>query len=441
MAKLLAYTVTSNLDKEGIKNAVLNNLKTAEKTAGTDAFALTFDNNTKKLYMIFSEQMVSKNPNMDEHIVEIKPDIEAAALRSLLDGVYAGKTEIEQLRQAIAALDGVGDGGVIGEPAQRTYDKFVVLAFHGQSNMVGYDESPLTVFDEPKFKNRLFQIEHDSGNFSPLDYGAISAQNLKTTNGAMTGNTPNGMPPKTHDGCKGIHLPLANLVASAIPDDYGVIVVSGAYGGKTVAQLSKGGSYYDRWIQNIKTALSRNDGNKLLALFWIQGEFDSDSASFSKAAYKNSFTNLINDVKNDLEEVKSKTIHGTSVDASMWYAIEFPVYYKNVRNGNGRLCLEAQKEVVGVSNYVEIPDSTPYNATKYTSGNMNAHYGQDAFRKIIAPRVFARLCANGVLQTNIFDADTVITEVDTSEIENKVQSLESRNTALQSYVEQLHIVQ
>lgn len=76
MAKLLAYTVTSNISKQEILEEVLRRLKmTEELNNGEDAFSLTYDYNTKKMYMIYSEQMVKKDPKMEEYMVEVQPDL------------------------------------------------------------------------------------------------------------------------------------------------------------------------------------------------------------------------------------------------------------------------------------------------------------------------------------------------------------------------------
>ena len=76
MAKLLAYTVTSNISKQEILEEVLRRLKMAEESNnGEDAFSLTYDYNTKKMYMIYSEQMVKKDPKMEEYMVEVQPDL------------------------------------------------------------------------------------------------------------------------------------------------------------------------------------------------------------------------------------------------------------------------------------------------------------------------------------------------------------------------------
>ena len=76
MAKLLAYTVTSNISKQEILEEVLRRLKMAEElNNGEDAFSLTYDYNTKKMYMIYSEQMVKKDPKMEEYMVEVQHDL------------------------------------------------------------------------------------------------------------------------------------------------------------------------------------------------------------------------------------------------------------------------------------------------------------------------------------------------------------------------------
>lgn len=501
MAKLLAYTVTSNLDKEGIKNAVLKNLKTAEKTAGTDAFSLTFDNNTKKLYMIFSEQMVSKNPNMDEHMVEIKPDIETAALRSLLDGVYAGKTEIEQLRQAIAALDGVGDGGiigdsssgvsqvdlsnyytknqtdekitevcsalertvaqkadkselekyatkeelaaiesagdggVIGEPTQKTYKKFVVVGVWGQSNAVGYDEGEVNAFDIPMHdNNRIMQISAVDNNLKPLTYCAENLQNMNTV--IPQGYTGSNMPgqPKPQQGTKGIHLPLANLICDAIPNDYGVIIVPYAFGGQNLAYFQND-ARVTGFTNNIKKVLDLNNANILAGIIWCQGE--SNANNTNGATYKSGFESLINSVATKLAGYENRT-SAKKVDKNIWYFYEYPMHYRTGYT-YGYEIMNAIKEVVTEKRYVSLREDHPVNITKYTSGNMAAHYAGDFYRTDVAPKVFMCMCNNGAFFKNYHDSNTVSGSSDNGEINTKISNLEKKNTLLEAQIEALKV--
>lgn len=336
----------------------------------------------------------------------------------------------------------VGEGNIEisgGVVTSKTYDKFVVVGVYGQSNAVGYDESLLTLFDKPKYTNRIFQIGHNSKEFKPLSYCAENAQDMATVSGGGKAGfrsddafVDEGR--TTMAKTKGIHLPLANLIADAIPDDYGVIIVPSAFGGKTIDNLSKNGQgYYARFIENIKTAVNRNEGNVLLGIVWCQGEFDAAN-SVSGANYKTKFQNLINDAKTDLAEIKNKTLHKKDIDASLWYVFEYPVMYKNTNTGKD--ILKAQKEVVGESNYVVIPDETPFNETTITSATKNAHYAGDAYRKIIAPRVFNAMSQNGLFMTNAFD-EKGSTSVDTSAIEAELAEVKAKNTSLSSKVTEL----
>lgn len=329
----------------------------------------------------------------------------------------------------------------VDEKITKTYDRFVVVGIYGQSNAVGYDESILTHFDKPKYANRLFQIGHNSREFKPLTYCAENAQDMST----VTANGKGGF--RSNDAwvdegrinyakTKGVALPLANLIADAIPEDYGVIIVPSAFGGKTIDNLSKNGQgYYGRFIENLKTAVNRNEENILLGIVWCQGEYDANN-NVTGATYKTKFQNLINDVKNDLEEVKNKTIDKKSVDASKWYVFEYPVHYKNINNNRGREILQAQKEVVGESNYAYIPDETPFNETTITSATLQAHFAGDSYRKVIAPRVFSRMSNNGLFSTNIYEEDSEVS-VDTSELESEIIGVKRKNTVLEMIIEEL----
>lgn len=455
MAKLIAYTVTSSMGREDIKNAVLANLKKVEKTANDDAFSLTFDNNTKKLYMIFSEQMVSKNANMSEHLVEIKPDIDADALRGLLDGVYASKEEIERLRQAIS--DSVGDGGVLdgshgsdgggvigGSPAaEKTYDKFVVVGVYGQSNSVGYDESALTLFDKPINEKRVMQF---SDSVKPLSYCAENVQNM--ANVPVSGNEINARYQNdafqesdraNRAKTKGIHLPLANLICGAIPDDYGVLMVPCSCGGMGIDKFVKNGqkasatgvgSYdtnlYTEFVKRLKGAMNANNENIFAGIVWCQGENNCGNAG---TQYVSQFRQMVTDINNELSEFAKRSTHG-SITEKDWYFFEWPAHYKRLDSGG--ILTEMKKYLE--SRYVPIPDETPFNLTKMTTQINAAHFGQNTYRTVIAPRVFNAMQANGAFLCNAHDNDTIATQADTSPLDNKIRSLE---TQLQQLIAQI----
>ena len=276
--------------------------------------------------------------------------------------------------------------------AERVYDKFVVVGVYGQSNAVGYDESPLTKYDIPVDANRVKQY---SDSLKPLTFCAENLQNMNDV--APRGGTQSAMAAEraadayTIDGrtaytmTKGIHLPLANLICSVIPDDYGVIIVPGARGGQAISNFVPGTSDYNSFKSRINSAMALNTDNVFAGIVWCQGE--SDAASTAAATYKEKFENIISTLHTDIN-LNAKQMPKVSNAKEYWFAYEWPLAYKQ-KDSKG--ILNAQREVLGAANYVDIPDETPANTTNYCASNPGDHFGKDSFRKVIAPRVFAKM--------------------------------------------------
>lgn len=303
-----------------------------------------------------------------------------------------------------------GLNNVAAQASAKSYEKFVIVGVWGQSNAVGYDESVATLYDVPKYENRLFQVScrDDKLNIEPLTLCAKNIQNMesdvynKSVFTAQIKESRKVFGLKDGRYTKGIHLPLANLIASAIPDDYGVLIVPGAYGGQSITSFLKtttsstgcAGGYYARFIKAMKKALEQGaqaDKNILAGIIWCQGE--QDSGEMSGLAYKEKFNTLISDVKADLASFANRTAFN-SLD-KIWYCYEYPLHFKNQKYG--RDILTAQKELLGIDNYVKVDDNHPTNTATYTSAIKEAHYGQNYFRTHIAPSVFEKLKENGAL--------------------------------------------
>lgn len=276
---------------------------------------------------------------------------------------------------------------------KRVYNKFVVVGVYGQSNAVGYDESPLTKYDIPVDANRVKQY---SDSLKPLTFCAENLQNMNIIEArnqaaaaamaservadayAIDGRT-------TYTMTKGIHLPLANLICSVIPDDYGVIIVPGAYGGKAISQFLPNTNYYNEFKSRIKSAMALNADNVFAGIVWCQGE--SDTGSTAAATYKQNFESIINTLHTDMD-LNEKQMPKVSNAKEYWFAYEWPLSYKQL---DSKGILDVQREVLGATNYVDIPDETPANTTDYCAQNPAHHFGKDSFRKVIAPRVFAKM--------------------------------------------------
>lgn len=312
----------------------------------------------------------------------------------------------------------------LGGAAAKSYDKFVVVGVWGQSNAVGYDEGEVNAFDVAVNENRIFQISAIDNEKKPLTYCAENLQNMNTI--IPQGFSANGSPAKAQQGTKGIHLPLANLICSVIPDDYGVIVVPYAYGGQQISYFLDA-NRINGFTDNIKKALDLNEKNIFAGIIWCQGE--NNSGNTNGATYKTSFENLVNSVNDKLSAYANRTSGGT-ISAKSWYFYEYPLHYRN--QTYGREIMNAIKEVVGDKNYVALREDHPVNITKYTSTNMQAHYAGDFYRTDIAPKVFKAMCNNGVFFANSRDDET-----DLSAINKVISALQDKITSLQNAIKEL----
>lgn len=335
-----------------------------------------------------------------------------------------------------------GLNNVAAQANAKSYEKFVIVGVWGQSNAVGYDESVATLYDVPKYENRLFQVScrDDKLNIEPLTLCAKNIQNMesdvynKSVFTAQIKESRKVFGFKDGRYTKGIHLPLANLIADSIPDDYGVLIVPSAYGGQSITSFLKtttsstgcAGGYYARFIKAMKKALGHGaqaDKNILAGIIWCQGE--QDSGEMSGLAYKEKFNALISDVKTDLASFANRTAFN-SLD-KIWYCYEYPLRFKKQKYG--RDILTAQKELLGTSNYVKVDDNHPTNTATYTSAIKEAHYGQNYFRTHIAPSVFEKLKENGALLSAKISEPEYIAK---SEYISKIDELSSTISILKS---------
>lgn len=289
------------------------------------------------------------------------------------------------------------------------YKKFVVVGVWGQSNAVGYDESALTDDDTPKFPHRVKQIPADSDAISNLTACARNYQDMNQANkggasynAATYGNSTeaflNSRTDKlgnTRIGTKGIHLPLGELILQAIPEDYGVLIVPYAAGGKPIDFFNTA-NYYTAFANKIKVALATHADSKLAGIIWCQGENNAGNTTASD--YKTKFESLVSNVNALLESEKSKTVNN-NVD---WFFYEFPKHYRNTGSGenSGQAIMGAIKQVLGESHYTAIDENHPVNETTYTTSTKAAHYGQNYYRTHIAPAVFATMKNAGAFNIN-----------------------------------------
>lgn len=303
-----------------------------------------------------------------------------------------------------------GPKGDKGDPGSaREYDKYVVVAVAGQSNAVGYDESPVDAkftyknLDTDRVKQLGFYGD-DNLKIIDLGYCAQSMQDMRAHNRAGTETA----------GTKGIHLPLANLMLDYIPDDYGVLMLPISFGGTgftsgtagtysdelkkptnagaglgtTAQKWGVDTPYYKTLRDRIIHALNLNENNLFAGVVWCQGENDKTNASGHFSSFQSMTDALFVALNN--AGLGGRTPKGT-FDKDIWYNYETVGYWYGV--GQCQQIWDNYREW-NPNTYVEIPrdtDSNAINGTGQTASNRPDHFGNNAYQKVVAPRVLQKM--------------------------------------------------
>lgn len=303
-----------------------------------------------------------------------------------------------------------GEKGDKGEPgSSRTFDKYVVVCIAGQSNAVGYDESPVdTKFvyknrDTERIKQLGFYGD-DNLEIIDLGYCAQSMQDMTAHNRAGTETA----------GTKGIHLPLANLMLDYIPDDYAILMLPISFGGtgftsgtagtydSNLKKPSNAGAgrgttaqkwgvdtpYYNTLRDRIIHVLNLNEQNLFAGIVWCQGENDKTNAAGHYSGFQAMTEALFTALNN--AGLGGRTPKGT-FDKDIWYNLETVSYWYSQNQ-----CQQIwdNYKLWNAKTYVEIPRSTEsneVNGTGQTTSNYPSHYGNNAYQKVIAPRVLQKM--------------------------------------------------
>lgn len=279
-------------------------------------------------------------------------------------------------------------------------DKYMILCVAGQSNAVGYDESRippdyLARFDRARIR-QLGLYGEDNLQVIPLGACAQSYQDLRPC--GHPENEALGL------GTRGIHLPLAHRLLPLIPEDYGILVLSCAYGGTgfTVGEYGPydaaglrpapgiwrwgaESNYYRGMKDRIAYALAKNPENRFLGVVWIQGEHDSGDAAGQIAG----FDRMTADFFAFFDSNFPGRVYRGGWDRDVWYNVETVAYWYT--QGQCPQIWEHYRQW-NPATYVEIPretDSNAVNGTGLTARIRDCHFGNDAFDRVIAPRTAA----------------------------------------------------
>ena len=281
-------------------------------------------------------------------------------------------------------------------------DKYMILCVAGQSNAVGFDESRIPGDYLKQFRgSRIRQLGlYGEDNLKLIPLGAC-AQNFQDLRPFGNPGSDPAMP-----GTKGMHLPLADRLLDLIPEDYGVLVLPCAYGGVGFT-VGEEGSYDSetmrpsegrlRWgaqspffaamKDRIRYALDLNPEYRFVGVVWLQGEFDYENGKEQMPRFDAMAEDFLKTFAN---EYPGRVYRG-DWNRDIWYNVETVAYWYGI--GDCPMIWE-HYAAWNPRTYVRIPrdtDSNEINGTGLTASVRAQHFGNDAFLKVVAPAIAARM--------------------------------------------------
>lgn len=325
--------------------------------------------------------------------------------------VRMGKTigKNQTIREKIVELDTTVKS--LESEAKTHNKKCAIVCVAGGSEAVGCDESPVehrfTYIENSRVKQLGFKGD-DNLKIIPLTH---CAQNFEDMTEFTNPASPN------RKGTKGIHLPLGNLLAKQIPDDYDIVIIPCAYGDTGFTKGSPGGyieatmkpnngsvpkdikwgetsPYLLTMIDRIKFVLDKNEDSIFLGVVWMQGEGDYRNHTFHQIDFIGMTTLFFNSFNTG---GYSNRVRKGIFDKDIWFNVETVNYWYT--QGTARYIWDNYK-TWNDKTYVEVPrdtDSNEVNGTGATSPIKASHFGNNAFYNVVAPNVFNKMLSANVL--------------------------------------------
>ncbi|EIM4717456.1 DUF1737 domain-containing protein, partial [Salmonella enterica] len=248
------------------------------------------------------------------------------------------------------------------EPAApKAPEYYFVIPVAGQSNMMAYGEGlplPDTLdAPHPRIKQLARRATVTPGGAAckyndiiPLDHCPHDVQNMSTI------NHPKADLKKGQYGTVGQALHIAKKLLPYIPEEAGILMVPCSRGGaaftrgadgafnaasgatEASARWGTGKPLYQDLISRTKAALDKNPKNRLLAVVWMQGEFDMSSASYAQqpaqfAAMVKQFRTDMADHAAQMPDFKADSVPWICGDTTYYWKNTYPTQYDTVYGG------------------------------------------------------------------------------------------------------------
>ncbi|EHC2166012.1 sialate O-acetylesterase [Salmonella enterica] len=251
--------------------------------------------------------------------------------------------------------------GPVTPVTPKTPEYYFVIPVAGQSNMMAYGEGlplPDTLdAPHPRIKQLARRATVTPGgapckynDVIPLDHCPHDVQNMSGL------NHPRADLSKGQYGCVGQALHIAKKLLPYIPEEAGILMVpcsrggaaftqgeDGAFNAKSgateaSARWGTGKPLYQDLLSRTKAALDSNPKNRLLAVVWMQGEFDMSSAGYAQqpaqfAAMVKQFRTDLADHAAQMPDFKADSVPWICGDTTYYWKNTYPTQYDTVYGG------------------------------------------------------------------------------------------------------------
>lgn len=285
-------------------------------------------------------------------------------------------------------------------------DRYMVLVVAGQSNASGYDISAIDAEDAEH--PDIFQLSYGRGDIPSMSIIPLTAD-AEDIDDDIKGYGRK---------CKGIHLPLAKELLNRLPFGTKILVIPVAVGDTKFQPDRQYGEYdavqmkpvriynrHYRWgvesaycktmLDRLKYALDLNADNQFLGFVWCQGESDRPNADLHYTEFMRMTDHIFTEMNSS--GYGARTNYGT-FDKRLWYTYSSTSCFMDWYTEYDATDVFGGYKQWNPDGFIHVPYGVPVNnGPPSSAGGGYLHFGQNTYRKIIAPAVAQCMEDNGAL--------------------------------------------